>query len=103
MERLLWSGTAGSNATIIVPNITDYSLFSVNINGHGTSILCRLTYNNLYGSGGCVSQSGPGIYVFGATIDESTEQVTIRDCGIYDGNSSPLKVQYSINSICGII
>ena len=102
-ERLLWSGTAGAGAKIAVPNITDYSLLSVNIDGQGTSMFCRSYGSSFYGSGGSVNQSGPVIYVFGAVLDPSSEEITIRKCGSYDGNLAPLAVECSINQIYGII
>ena len=106
MSRLLWSGSAKTGDVIDVPNISDYSLCSVNMSV-GTSILARTFGNSFYGIGGSVpSNNNTEIYVFGAIINTNSDNLDIRDCRQYSINGNTWPTSYSsmtITSITGLI
>lgn len=99
--KTIWSGSAGTNSSMSIPDINEYWIYRINMEGQGTTVLGIRNGSYIRGIGGYTTAT-PTIthYYFSGEISGTT--VKVIECGSGKPNLTSI-TKLKVTSVTGLI
>ena len=99
--KTIWSGSAGTNSSMSIPDINKYWIYRINMEGQGTTVLGIRNGSYVRGIGGYTTAT-PTIthYYFSGEISGTT--VKVIECGSGKPNLTSI-TKLKVTSVTGLI